>query len=110
MNTYELTVVLPEKTTPAKKKSFVAELDKLVSSNKGKIVSTEDWGERNLAYTIKRNHSGNYLHFLLELDGSGANALKDKLRMDEGLLRILFIKSDPAHKPVSKENSGKEKK
>jgi len=91
MNTYELTLVLPGGATAAKKKSVSETLEKIVKMNKGAVVKTEDWGEKQLAYPIAKNSSGNFLHFELELEGQSLKALGDKLRMEEGIIRHLLV-------------------
>jgi small subunit ribosomal protein S6 len=92
MQNYELTLVLPEKATPAKKKSTTDLIEKLAKAYKGKIIKTDDWGKIELAYTIAKNNAGNFLHFRLELDSQGAEALKDKIRVDDSIIRSLMIK------------------
>lgn len=91
MNQYELTIVLPGKTTTAKKKSFQEKIEKVLSLSKGKIVKVEDWGERELSYPIRRNESGSYLHYKLELSSEAAKIVSDKIRLEEGLLRHLLV-------------------
>lgn len=63
MNKYELTVVLPEKTTPAKKKSVKEKITKLINNLKGKVLETDDWGEKELAYPIKKSVTGVFFAF-----------------------------------------------
>src|SRR3989344_8435839 len=94
MNTYELTVVLSEKTTPAKKKAFEENLEKTLKELKGAIKKSSDWGKIDFAYTISGNSAGMYLHYDLELEGAAVKNLDDKLRMQDGTLRHLLIRKD----------------
>ena len=91
---YELTIVLPGKATPAKKKSMREFVEKIVSVLKGKVLSTEDWGEKNLAYKIQKNETGAFLFFVLELNPESVKALDDKIRLEEGIIRYLIVKKD----------------
>ncbi len=93
MNLYELTTVFPFKVTPAKKKAYQEKLEKLVKLNRGKIKSTDDWGNIDLSYDIKKNTTGSFLHFNLELDAKAVVDVRDKLRVDEDIIRYLLVKS-----------------
>jgi len=92
MEKYELTVILDEKMTPAKKKTFVSKIEKLVNTLDGKLAKNEDWGEHEFAYKIGKKESGNYLFFKLELSGKGARDIADKLKMDEEVIRYLLVR------------------
>jgi small subunit ribosomal protein S6 len=93
MNTYEMMLVLPGKATATKVKSSKEELEKLISTLKGKIVKSEEWGKKDLAYNIKGNTSGNFLLYNIELSPEGVKALRDKLKMEEEIIRYLLVKS-----------------
>lgn len=93
-NKYELALVMGEKTTAAKKKAMVDLIDKMASTLKGKVVSTDDWGERELAYEIEKNKSGYFMIFTLELDSQGAKAIGEKIRLEDNVIRHLLVKID----------------
>ena len=92
MNNYELTVILGEKTTPAKKKAFTQKVEKLLKVLEGKVIKTDDWGKQDFCYKIDKQTSGNYLFFKLELQSEGSKALADKLRMDDEVVRHLLLR------------------
>lgn len=94
MNNYELTVVLPGKASSAKKKAGKESIEKLIKILKGKITKFDDWGEKRLAYEIKKNTSGTFLHFQIELETGSAPEIDKKLRLDEEVIRYLLVKRD----------------
>ncbi len=93
MQNYELTIVLPGKTTAAKKKAMVEKVETMVKAFKGKIEKTDDWGEKELAYNIKKSETGNFTHFKLQLTPKDAKSLGDKIRLEEELLRYLLVRA-----------------
>jgi len=93
MNNYELTVVLPGEVTSAKKKSVIQKVEKLVKDSGGNIKKSDEWGKIDLAYKIKKEKAGIFLHYNLEIDGSDAKNLKDKLRLDGDIIRYLLIRA-----------------
>ena len=92
MNNYELTIVLPGEVTPAKKKAVLGETEKIIKTNKGKIVKTDEWGKLDLAYEINDETTGVFLHMNLELGGDTVKNLKDKLRLDDDIIRYLLVR------------------
>lgn len=93
MNNYELTVVLPGESASSKVKSFSALLEKIITGLKGKITSTKEWRKIELSYPIKKNKSGLFLHYNLELEASSVKAINDKFKLDEDIIRSLIVKS-----------------
>lgn len=91
MDKYELTVVVDGKSA-AKKKTVTDKVEKLVSVLKGKVGKVEDWGVKDLAYKIKKSQSGIFVHFPLELEGSAAKSLGDKLRIEDDIIRYLLVR------------------
>ncbi len=94
MNEYELTIVLPAGVSAARKKAVVQLIDKLMKTVKGKVKNTKDWGELDLAYEIKKNSSGVFIHFILELEARGIKAISDKLKLESSVLRFLVVKKE----------------
>lgn len=93
MNQYELTLVLPGKSK-AKEKTATEKIEKLVKTFEGKIEKSETWGEIELAYRIKKEKSGYFLHFNLNLNPKFTKTLNEKLRVDGEFIRYLLIRKD----------------
>lgn len=94
MQTYELTTIVEGKATPAKQKSVVESIEKLIKTNKGKVMKKDNWGKKDLAYEIKKSESGVYLFFELELDSQGAKNISSNLNTDEEIYRYLLVKKE----------------
>jgi len=91
---YELTVVLPEKATTAKKKAVAETLSKIVKLAKGQVKKTDDLGKIDLSYPIKGNKSGVFMYFELELEPTEIKSLDQKMKLEEGIIRYLLVKKD----------------
>lgn len=93
MSKYELTCVLPGKSTPAKVKTFQEKFEKAVKLLKGNIDSSKDWGKDiDLAYKINKNSSGIFYTFDLELEESQVSNLNNKLKTEPDVIRYLLIR------------------
>ena len=91
---YELTMVLDGGATSAQKKAKQEFLEKLVKLNKGKIESSDDWGAHDLAYKIDKSTTGIFIYHELELDPAVVNGIKEKIKLEDGIIRYLMVKSD----------------
>tara|TARA_Y100000768_G_C23423038_1_gene426994 strand:+ start:147 stop:452 length:306 start_codon:yes stop_codon:yes gene_type:complete len=73
-------------------KQMTDKYSKIVLQNKGEIVQTQNWGLLNLAYVIKKNKKGNYIHFKIKGPTSVINDLEKNEVMDKKLLRHMTVK------------------
>ena len=92
MNLYEHTIVLRQDTSSSQIKQLTEKYLKLIEKNDGNIVKTENWGLLNLAYIIKKNKKGNYLHFKIEGNGKIIKELEKNESIDNNLLKYMTIK------------------
>lgn len=67
---------------------------KIVEDGKGKVVKTESWGLRSLAYRIAKNRKAHYV--LLEIDApAGVVAeLERQTQINEDVIRYMTVKVD----------------
>ena len=92
MNLYEHTIVARQDTSPAQVKALADKYSKIVEKNDGEIVQTEDWGLLNLAYIIKKNKKGIYMHFKIKGAGKVIKELEKNEVIDKNLLRYMTVK------------------
>ena len=57
----------------------------------GKVVKTDFWGKKQLVYPIKKQMSGVYILFDLELTAEEVIELQKRIKLEEGLLRHLLV-------------------
>ena len=123
MNLYEHTIVVKQDTSTAQIKKLTEKYSKIVETNDGNIVQTENWGLLNLSYIIKKNKKANYIHFKIKGSGKIIKELEKNESIDQNLLRYLtvkvkkfdletnyFSKNDEREKKIIKINYDKEKK
>ncbi len=73
------------------KKKEEEEIIKKIIENLGKIITTENWGEKILAYPIKKSRRAFYFNYIIELEPKKTFELKRKLNFEEKLLRYLLL-------------------
>ena len=92
MNLYEHTIVVKQDASTAQIKKLTEKYSKIVESNEGNIVQTENWGLLNLSYIIKKNKKANYVHFKINGGGKIIKELEKNESLDQSLLRYMTVK------------------
>lgn len=69
------------------KKQIIA----LVERRGGSIINAKKWGERKLAYEIKRHKRAVYLLIYFQLPSLNLNALRHDLQLSELVMRFLIV-------------------
>ena len=67
---------------------------KIVEDKGGKVVKTETWGLRSLAYRIAKNRKAHYV--MIEIDGPGTviAELERQTQINEDVIRYMTVKVD----------------
>tara|TARA_Y100001936_G_C15626194_1_gene434172 strand:+ start:27 stop:389 length:363 start_codon:yes stop_codon:yes gene_type:complete len=92
MNLYEHTIIARQDASPSEIKQLTEKYSKIVEKNEGEVVKTENWGLLNLAYLIKKNKKGSYIHFKIKGKGKVIEELEKNETIDKKLLRYLTVK------------------
>ena len=67
-----------------------------IESKGGKIHRLEDWGRRQLAYTIQKIHKAHYVLMNIECDQETLDELESAFRFNDAVLRHMTLKRDTA--------------
>jgi small subunit ribosomal protein S6 len=99
---YETVFIARQDLSDAQVKEITETCEKIIKDGQGKIVKTENWGLRTLAYRIQKNRKGHYV--LIETDSPAPAVLEMErtLRLNENILRYMTIKLDELSKGPSK--------
>ena len=92
MNLYEHTIIARQDASPSELKLLTEKYSKIVEKNEGEVVKSESWGLLNLAYLIKKNKKGSYIHFKIKGKGKVVEELEKNEAIDKKLLRYLTVK------------------
>ncbi len=68
----------------------------IIESSQGTIHRFEDWGRRQLAYTIQKLHKAHYILMNIECDQSALDELETAFRFNDAVLRWLVIRMKTA--------------
>lgn len=91
MKKYEAVFILDIRKVDDDGDAFSKELIARVEAFGGKIEHAIPLGRRQFTYDIKKRKAGIYWNYILQLDPSKVLELKDKYRLDERVLRNMFV-------------------
>lgn len=91
-NLYELTLLLPKEMGEEDTKKLLDKISKWVEG-KGKVES-KFLGKKNLVYPIKKETIANFWLMICDMEGSNVKEMVDKFKLEEKILRYLFVKID----------------
>lgn len=109
MRDYELTLVIDPDLTSEKQKKLITKIKKIITDLKGKVGKTDEWGRKELAYPIKKKTLGYYFLLETKLSEKEPIEIEKKLRLEEGIIRHLLVKSEePSFAKASKGKGGED--
>jgi small subunit ribosomal protein S6 len=90
MRQYELTVIYPleDDQHKAGREQLLADL----ASHGAEIVKTDENGDRDLTYPIKKRTRGKYVLYTLMLDPQKLAVLDRIFRLNMNILKFLFVR------------------
>jgi len=95
MRRYELMVVFPmEEAAQAGREQLLSDL----AANGAEIEKTDEIGERDLAYEIKKKKRGKYALFTIKADPAKITVLDRIFKLNANLLKYLFVRADELEK------------
>ncbi|MCB2066989.1 MAG: 30S ribosomal protein S6 [Erythrobacter sp.] len=91
MALYEHVFLARQDLSQAQVDALAAGATEIVETNGGKVVKTETWGLKSLAYKIDRNRKAHFV--MLNIDGPGSLVaeLERQNRINEDIIRWLTI-------------------
>ena len=94
MPTYETVFMTRQDLTEGQVKDLTDKYAKVITDQGGKILKTEQWGLRTLAYKINKARKANYTLVEFEAPGAAVIELERLMRIDEDVMRCLSLRLD----------------
>ena len=95
MRKYEIMYILNSNLDEATRKSTIENLNKILTDNGAKVSDVNEWGNRELAYEIKKQTRGYYVVTTLTSNDSKAVSEFDRLsKINTSVLRHMIVNLD----------------
>lgn len=93
MNLYEIAVLYdPGLEIDLEKAS--GKVEKIIAEAGGKIINTDNWGKRKLAYKVKKNEFAIYVFYTVEAPAEAVAQIEQTLNITDEVIRFLITKPD----------------
>ena len=108
MRPYETIVVLSNELG-GEVDALVERFKSLIQANGGTLDATHDWGNRRLAYLIRKQADGRYFLFEYSADADLVRELERNLRITDGVLRYITVQQEHTGLPVDRRRESAER-
>lgn len=81
---------------------------KIFTDNGGKVIGTDNWGKKKLAYPIAKQEFAVYVFYTVEMPGENVKKVESTLNITDEVIRYLITKPDL--KAIAKAEAAKAEK
>ena len=94
MPLYEHVFIARQDLANAQAEGLVEHFGQILGDNGGKVVDSEYWGLRTLAYKIHKSRKGHYGYMRTDSPPDAVKEMERLMRLHEDVMRVLTIKVD----------------
>jgi len=92
MSIYETVFIARQELSAQQVEELTTQYSKIITDAKGKVLKTENWGLRTLAYRIQKNRKGHYVLIESDVESAAIQEVERQMRLDENVLRYLTMR------------------
>ena len=94
MPNYEHVFISRQDLSNTQAESLIEHFGTVLSDNGGKLIESEYWGLKTLAYKINKNRKGHYAFMRTESPAPAVQEMERLMRLHEDVMRVLTVKVD----------------
>ena len=94
MALYEHVFLARQDLAQAQVDQMAEAVTKIVEDHQGKVVKTENWGLRSLAYRIAKNRKAHYVMLEIDAPGDTVAEIERQAGINEDIIRYMTVKVD----------------
>ena len=94
MPLYEHVFLARQDLSQAQVDALAASATEIVEANQGKVVKTESWGLKGLAYKIARNRKAHFVLLNIEAPAGVVAELERQTAINEDVIRYMTVRVD----------------
>ena len=99
---YETVFIARQDLGAAQVEELSQTFGKILADNGGKVLKTESWGLRTLAYRIRKNRKGHYVLIETDTPPAALHEMERNMRLNEDVLRFMSVRVEAPSKGQSK--------
>jgi small subunit ribosomal protein S6 len=94
MPLYEHVFISRQDLSNAQAEGLIEHFGTVLADNGGKLVESEYWGVKTMAYKINKNRKGHYAFLKTDAPAPAVQEMERLMRLHEDVMRVLTIKVD----------------
>ena len=94
MPLYEHVMIARQDLSNAQAEGLIEHFSTVLSDNEGKVLDSEYWGVKTMAYKINKNRKGHYAFLKTDAPAPAVQEMERLMRLHEDVMRVLTIKVD----------------
>ncbi|QHQ34540.1 30S ribosomal protein S6 [Algicella marina] len=92
MALYEHVFIARQDLSNAQAEGLIEHFGTVLSDNGGKVVDTEYWGLKTMAYKINKNRKGHYAFVKSDSPAPAVQEMERLMRLHDDVMRVMTIK------------------
>ena len=92
MPLYEHVMIARQDLSNAQAEGLVEHFSTVLADNGGKVVDSEYWGVKTMAYKINKNRKGHYAFLKTDAPAPAVQEMERLMRLHDDVMRVLTIK------------------
>lgn len=110
MKQYETVFLISPNLSEEETNGLIIQMTEIISKKKGKMISKEEWGKRNLAYPIKKLEEAFYVFFHYQGKPDIPAELERRFKQTDTIIRYLTLKKETKENVRGKKKRVSEKR
>ncbi len=94
MPLYEHVFISRQDLSNAQAEGLIEHFSTVLKDNGGKVIDTEYWGVKTMAYKINKNRKGHYAFLRTDAPSAAVLEMERLMRLHDDVMRVLTIKVD----------------
>ena len=94
MPLYEHVLISRQDLSNTQAEGLIEHFSTVLADNGGKVVDSEYWGVRTLAYKINKNRKGHYAFLRTDAPSAAVQEMERLARLHDDVMRVMSIKVD----------------
>ena len=94
MPLYEHVLIARQDISTSQAEGLIEHFGAVLTDNGGKLVDSEYWGVKTMAYKINKNRKGHYAFMLSDAPTEAIQEMERLMRLHDDVMRVLTIKVD----------------
>jgi small subunit ribosomal protein S6 len=94
MALYEHVMIARQDLSNTQAEGLIEHFGAILADNGGKVVESEYWGLKTMAYKINKNRKGHYAFLKTDAPAPAVQEMERLMRLHDDVMRVLTIKVD----------------